>query len=79
MAVKSCIRAIYCQFTFAPAVRARVAQTHLVVNIETIQVVLLHPGRHGVRGRDGAEAGRRGLLGRTEAGDHERDAGLLVL
>ena len=53
--------------------------THLIIDINTIEVVLLHPCRHVVGGRDRVEARSRGLLGGTEAGDHERDPGLLVI
>ena len=48
--------------------------THLVVDVEAVEVVLLHPRRHGGGSGGSVRAGRRGLLGGAEARDHKRDA-----
>ena len=75
IAVKSCTRADPEPVTIrSHRGPVRAERTHLIVDVEAVEVVLLHPRRHGGGGRSGIRAGRRRLLGGAEARDHERDA-----
>ncbi len=66
-----------------PLLRSAVAPVHrrqvLVVDVDPVQPVRLHPLRHRVRRVHRVRAGGRGRVSRAERGGDDLDAGLVVL
>ena len=52
---------------------------HLVVDVDAVQIVLLHPSSHRVRSRGRVGTSGRGGVRRAERGHDEADASCSVL
>lgn len=66
-------------FVIRSQIAAWILQTDLVVDVNTIQTVLLDPRSHGVSGCDRISTGGRRYVGGSECRDHEFDPSSSIL